>query len=90
MEEAEGKSDPIGRPAISTNVDLRELRDRATNQSAYMGAGPRPVPLPDTCIAEDCLVWPQWETMHLILERLEAKPAGGEGAPSQWQWGRRI
>jgi hypothetical protein len=29
------------------------------------------------CVAEDFLIWPQWEKIHLILERLEA-PGKGE------------
>jgi hypothetical protein len=32
---------------------------------------------PDTYTVEDCLVWPQWEKMHLTLERLEV-PGSGE------------
>jgi hypothetical protein len=42
-----------------------------------------------TYIAEVCMVWPQWEKMYLILERLEV-PGKGEawmGAPSQRQGG---
>ena len=31
---------------------------------------------PGTSIAQDSLVWPQWEKMHLILERLEAPRKG--------------
>jgi hypothetical protein len=59
--------------------------------------------VPDgTYTAEDCLVWPQWEKMCLILERLEAPrkggdweggehPPGGKGKKEQeeelWKWG---
>jgi hypothetical protein len=32
--------------------------------------------VPGTYIAEVCLVWPQWEKMCLILERLEAPKKG--------------
>jgi hypothetical protein len=28
-------------------------------------------------MAEDCLVWCQWEKIHLILGRLEASEEGG-------------
>jgi hypothetical protein len=28
--------------------------------------------VPGTHVAEICLVWPQWETMYVIFERLEA------------------
>jgi hypothetical protein len=31
---------------------------------------------PDTYTAEDCLVWPQWEKMHLNLQRLETQGLG--------------
>ena len=35
-------------------------------------------PTPDTYLTEDCLVWPQWEKMPIILERLETP--GKKGA----------
>ena len=43
---------------------------------------------PDTYTAEDCLVWPQWEKMHLTLERLES-PGSGEACQvvGWWWWG---
>jgi len=31
---------------------------------------------PDIYVAEDCLVWPQWEGMHLVLWRLDAPEKG--------------
>jgi hypothetical protein len=35
--------------------------------------------LTGTYEAEDCLVWPQWERLHLILYRLDATVKGDEG-----------
>ena len=35
---------------------------------------------PGTCVAEDCLVWPQWERVHFIVWKLDAprkRDAGG-------------
>jgi hypothetical protein len=26
---------------------------------------------PDTCVAERCHIWPQWERVHIILQRLD-------------------
>jgi hypothetical protein len=36
---------------------------------------------PGTCIAEDCLVWPQWERICFILWKLDGpeKRDAGEG-----------
>ena len=34
---------------------------------------------PGTCVAEDCLVWPQWERMGLILWKLDAPGKGDAG-----------
>jgi hypothetical protein len=58
---------------------LGASRDGATNQGAYTGWSEAP----DTHIAEQRLVSPQWEEICLILQRLEApgkEDAGvGEG-----------
>jgi hypothetical protein len=58
---------------------------------------------PGTCVAEDCLVWPPWERICLILWELDAPgktdAGGGElgvcvwtggGAPSQRRGGRGM
>ena len=37
--------------------------------------------LPDTYTAVDCLFWPQWEKMCLILKRLE-----NPGNREVWRW----
>ena len=42
---------------------------------------------PSTYIAEDCLVWPQWEKMHLTLERLEVP---GTEEAWWWWWGHNL
>jgi hypothetical protein len=69
---AEGDCNPIGRKQISTNWTLRAPRDKATNQRAYMGWSMAPT----TYVAEDSLVWPQWEGMCLVLWRLDATEKG--------------
>ena len=38
--------------------------------------------------AEDCLVWPEWEKIHLILKRLEA--TGGERPSDQRASSQRL
>jgi hypothetical protein len=52
-----------------------------------------------TCVAEDCLVWPEWERMYFILWKLDAprkrNDGGGGGkvgeVPSQrWKEGNRV
>ena len=40
---------------------------------------------PSTYIAEHCLVWPLWEKMHLILERLETS----RKVDTWWRGGER-
>ena len=51
-----GRADPIGRSAVSTNQDPRELPETEppTRSIHRLVQG--------TNIAEVCLVWPQWET----------------------------
>jgi hypothetical protein len=53
LEEAEEESSPIGRPAVSTNLGLSDT-EPSTKQHT-------PAEAPETYIAEDCPVWPQWE-----------------------------
>ena len=55
MEEAEEEGNPIGRPAVSTASTQRMSQQSGSIQEQVQG--------PVTCIAEDCLVWPQWEKM---------------------------
>ena len=73
VEEAEGEGDSIGRPAVSTDPDPWELPETELPTKTILGWTEGP----GTYIAEDCLVSPQWEKMHLILQRLEA-PGKGE------------
>jgi hypothetical protein len=44
LEEAEEKGAPMGRPAVSTELDPQDLSDTEA---------------PKTYTVEDCLVWPQ-------------------------------
>ena len=63
-EGAEEDFNPIGRTTVSTNPDPAELpRGYVTNQSIHGLVHGSPY----TYIAEDCIVWPQWERMCLIL-----------------------
>ena len=58
------EGDSIGRPAVSTNLDPWELPETEPPTRQHP-------PSPEhKYTAEDCLVWPQWEMMCLILERL--------------------
>ena len=47
-----------------SNLDFLELP--VTNQKAYLVCSEAP----STYVAEDHLVWPQWERMGLILQKL--------------------
>ena len=64
IEGTEGDGSPIGRTTVSTNPDpLGAPREQVTKQKAYMGW----FVAPSTYVTEDCLIWPQWERMCLIL-----------------------
>jgi hypothetical protein len=71
LEVAEEESGSIGRTAISTNPDPWELPDTEPPTRKHTAA----IRLL-TCIAEDCLIWPQMEKMCLNLERLKAPGKG--------------
>jgi hypothetical protein len=43
MEEAEGESNPIGSPAVSTNLDLRELPGTESSTRQHTSAGVSPL-----------------------------------------------
>jgi len=40
---------------------------------------------PTTYVAEDGLLWPQWEGMCLVLWRLDA-PEKGDATGVRWEW----
>jgi hypothetical protein len=75
IEEAEEEGDPVGRPAVSTNLDLQDLSDTGIPTRQYTPTDMNP-PI-HTNIAEDCRVWTQSEKIHLTFKRLEA-PWSGE------------
>ena len=82
-ERLEEEGDPIGRPAVSNNSDPWDLSDTEPPTRQHTPADMNGLPLPpspNTYTAEDCLVWPQWEKMHLTLERL-----GASGNGEVWQ-----
>jgi hypothetical protein len=68
----------IGRTIISTN---QNSRDETTNQRVHMEGSMAPV----TYVAEDGLVWHQWEGRPLLLWRLNA-PAQGNARVVMWEW----
>lgn len=41
--------------------------------------------VPDTYVAEDGLIWYQWELEHLVLWRFVA-PANGDASEVRWEW----
>jgi hypothetical protein len=77
IEEDKGEGDPIGRPAVLTISDPKVLPETGPATRQHTWATCRPL---GTFIAEDCLVWPQWEKMHLVLMEDEApsQRKGGE------------
>ena len=67
IKEAERESNPIRRQTVSSNPDPRELPDTEPSTRSKHG------PVQDSChIYSRSLVWPQWEKICLIFERLEA------------------
>jgi hypothetical protein len=68
IEGTEGGGNPIAKPKVSTNPDPSELLGIKPPTKEHTWAGLCLVPAPfATDIAENCLVWPQWERMSLIL-----------------------
>ena len=64
-EEAEEEGNPVGGPAVSR----QDLSNTGPTTRQHTAADMSP---PHTHTADDCQVWVQSETMHLILKRLEA------------------
>lgn len=82
-----------GRPAISTKLYPHDLSVNYQPFSIYFL-----IRGPHTYCAEEFQVWPQWEKMHLFLDRLETPGnvefwwgCGGYGGmgSSSWRWGKR-
>lgn len=67
---------PIGRTNVSINLALLSSQRLTTNPRAYMGWSV----VPGSYVSADCIVWPQQERMHLILQKVEA--------PGNWNAGR--
>lgn len=65
-----GEWSPIGRLAGSAKSEPLAAPRQSPHPGSIQEAASRHM-------AEDCLVWPQWVKMHIILERLEA-PWRGE------------
>jgi hypothetical protein len=79
---AEGYSDFIGRLVVSTNMDPWELQESEPPTREHTQAGQK---LPGTYIAEDCLVWPQWERMCQSCRDLRP-----QGMGMQWLVGDTL
>jgi hypothetical protein len=64
-ENTEGDGNPTGRPTVSTNRNLWAIPESKppTKEHAWATSWPTC----STYVVEDCLVWPQWQTMHIIL-----------------------
>ena len=58
----EGDGNLIGRPKVSTNPDTWEHPETKPPTKEYTWSMAL-----CTYVAEDCLVWPQWERICLIL-----------------------
>ena len=69
MGEAKEEGNPIGRPAVSTNLDTCDLSDTEPPTKQHTPADMRPPPHKQQRTA--CLVWVQSEKMHLTVKRLE-------------------
>jgi hypothetical protein len=83
LEETEEASDPVRRPAVSTNLEPRNISDTGPPIRQHTPTDIRP---PTTYTAKNCLVWTKSEKMHLILKRLES-PGDGEFWLSEgWGW----
>ena len=66
LEEAEEDGDPIGRPAVSTNLDAWGFSDNEPQIRQHSLADMRL----QIYTAEDCWLWTQSEKMHLTLNWL--------------------
>jgi len=87
LQEAGEEGDLIGRPAVSPNLDLQDLRHQANNQAAYTTWYGDP----NTYTAEDCQVWVQSEKMHLTLKDWRPRESGGlGGGASSWRWEEEV
>ena len=80
-EGAEGICSPMEGATVSTSQTPGAPRDWTTNQRVHMEGSMAPV----TYVAEDGLVWHQWEGRPLLLWRLNA-PAQGNARVVMWEW----
>jgi hypothetical protein len=59
VEGVEGDGNSIRRTTVSTNLDPWELPETKLPTWLVQGLG--------TYVAEECLIWPQWKRMPIIL-----------------------
>jgi hypothetical protein len=88
LKEAEAEGDPVGGPAVSINLDPRDLSNTGPPNRQHIPAdiGPQ-----HTHTVEDCQICVHSEMMHLTLKRLKAPESlevkWGVGGASKWRWG---
>ena len=75
LEEAEGESEPIGRPAVSINLDTREPPGTEPPTRQLTQADLRPS---GTYATEVCPVWSQWEKCLVLETPGKGRPGAGE------------
>jgi hypothetical protein len=63
IEGPEGDDNPTGKPTGSINLNPWGLPEIESPPKEHKRVGLRP----GTYVTEDCLLWPQWESMCLIL-----------------------
>ena len=82
-EGAEGDCNCIGRTTISTNRTHQSFQELNYHQSIYMKGSMAP-----TYVAEDCLIWHQWDERGLFLQKLVAPEKGNaRGTRRKWVGG---
>lgn len=73
IEGIEGDGNSIGKVIVPNNLDLWEFPEIKPTTKGHTFAGLRPL---EHKSQEYCLVWPQWEQMHLILCTLDTRRRG--------------
>ena len=87
IEGTEGDGNPIGRSSVSTNLDPWQLPEIKPPTKEHTWAGLKPL----AHLAQDHPVWLQWESILLILWRLDAPgwglTRGGTLSDANGMWG---
>jgi hypothetical protein len=80
-ERAEGDCHPIGRKTESINQIPQSSQGLNHEPKSIHGL----IHGSTTYVAEDCLMWHQWEGTHLVLWRLDA-PENRGAREMRWEW----